>query len=1165
MNNKKIDVTLGFDLGVGSVGYAIVDNSTNQVLKWGSRLFSEPNTAQDRRGFRSIRRSIRRAKYRNEKFFNLVIRNNDIFGFNTRQEIYDEFRKLTKTYPNILELKLKGLKGLINPKEAVWLLHDYLMNRGFFFTVIDDKTNQEDLKFNNNESSVLPLLPSERLNKFYLKHGFFKEQNKYTASSESKNFSNEDWNKELAVFFENNKYISDKFIEPYLVLFNKIRNFATGPGSKNSPTKYGLWRMFNDNKVDRIGNNLWEQNIGKCSYYPDELRSPNHSTSAEIFNLLNDLNNLRNEYYLEFRLSYDDKIEIINTLLDKFKTKDKKTNFKVQDLKSYLSKFLGESANDDQMFNDKSLGFSRALNNKEVTFTSLDSTFELIKIFKQHEAMLHSIDINNMTWIHDFDSIINVLSKYQSLEDRIKALEQLNIWSNYFASDNLDKLFFDISSSNKIKASQMGNLSNKCHHKFIPLLLEKNHNYQQIRFSEKDQVKNKSSQTHKYLTVSFLEDAILPPAVRSTLLEATKMFNKIKKLYSNIYNITNVVIELAREKNNTDAQNKLKDFNTLMKSRKQFIENQLNVLDPKLKQYVFDNNNDLVIFKLFLYFQQDHIDPYDGKELDLSRVVYDSSYVEIDHIIPYSLSLDNSQTNKVLTKSGNNKIKGQRTPYEFFKNNRNGSWGWNEFEKWCFSKIKNSNSAESEKDTKKKTKDVLFTSQNMRDSKFYNLTIKKFDQNTQKQFMSRNLNDTRYSTKLFRDALIDYSRNHNDEFKVTCVNGYITSYLRTISKIGKKDRNQHSHHAQDAGIIAILCNNTKSLYNKLYLQDTNIELKIYDGKTYKENIYTGELTEIPSDNTSLDKLYDITQIANLINASFETAPEVLFSRKYAPKYNTELFNSTLYSFKDNEDGTSVTKIMKAKLLDKKTNLKKFFGSNASDKDKLLINKNHNSEYKILNEIYLKYENSKENPFIEYINNDLFNNFPEIFTAEQITTLINSGRIPIYNDKTKSFKYFKALRYENGKKEKEGVILTKKQNNRSFKDSLKALGQLIYVSKNGKFAAISINTKILNLTGKKIDFRNESIYKTDELNRLKEILNIPLNQKPYMVINFGSLFIKDNELFYACGFPTRRGIKSSIQIRPLATHVETPSELSTNIFMSDYKLVEIDELGNIYNK
>ncbi|WP_318025088.1 RRXRR domain-containing protein [Mycoplasmopsis arginini] len=70
--NKK-DVTIGFDLGIASVGWSIIDNKTNDILKLGSRLFQEREKAEDRRNFRNIRRRIRRRKYKKEKFINLDV------------------------------------------------------------------------------------------------------------------------------------------------------------------------------------------------------------------------------------------------------------------------------------------------------------------------------------------------------------------------------------------------------------------------------------------------------------------------------------------------------------------------------------------------------------------------------------------------------------------------------------------------------------------------------------------------------------------------------------------------------------------------------------------------------------------------------------------------------------------------------------------------------------------------------------------------------------------------------------------------------------------------------------------------------------------------------------------------------------------------------------
>ncbi|WAM04937.1 type II CRISPR RNA-guided endonuclease Cas9 [Mycoplasmopsis cynos] len=145
---EKRKVTLGFDLGVASVGWAIVDSETNEVYKLGSRLFDIPDTNIDRRAKRGSRRLVRRRSYRNQKFYNLIKRTKT-FGFLDKEAIEKEFVLLSIKYPNIIELKVKGLQEEVSKSEAVWILHDYLKNRGYFY---DDKEEKDDLENPSIES-----------------------------------------------------------------------------------------------------------------------------------------------------------------------------------------------------------------------------------------------------------------------------------------------------------------------------------------------------------------------------------------------------------------------------------------------------------------------------------------------------------------------------------------------------------------------------------------------------------------------------------------------------------------------------------------------------------------------------------------------------------------------------------------------------------------------------------------------------------------------------------------------------------------------------------------------------------------------------------------------------------------------------------------------------
>lgn len=66
-----------------------------------------------------------------------------------------------------------------------------------------------------------------------------------------------------------------------------------------------------------------------------------------------------------------------------------------------------------------------------------------------------------------------------------------------------------------------------------------------------------------------------------------------------------------------------------------------------------------------LWLECNRICPYTGKVINLSKLF--SSDIEIEHIIPYSRSLDDSFSNKTVTFTDINKAKGDRTAFEYMK------------------------------------------------------------------------------------------------------------------------------------------------------------------------------------------------------------------------------------------------------------------------------------------------------------------------------------------------------------------------------------------------------------------------------------------------------------------------------------------------------------------
>ena len=121
------------------------------------------------------------------------------------------------------------------------------------------------------------------------------------------NFRTSDYVKEAQKIL-NNQNVSDEFKKKTISLIKRRRRFDEGPGSFISPTPYG--RYVEANQEEPL--NLIEKMRGHCSIYPDELRAPRMSYKADLFNLLNDLNNLNINDEKITKEQKEKVIEIIN-------------------------------------------------------------------------------------------------------------------------------------------------------------------------------------------------------------------------------------------------------------------------------------------------------------------------------------------------------------------------------------------------------------------------------------------------------------------------------------------------------------------------------------------------------------------------------------------------------------------------------------------------------------------------------------------------------------------------------------------------------------------------------------------------------------------------------------------------------------------------------------
>ncbi len=177
---------------------------------------------------------------------------------------------------------------------------------------------------------------------------------------------------------------------------------------------------------------------------------------------------------------------------------------------------------------------------------------------------------------------------------------------------------------------------------------------------------------------------------------------------------------------------------------------------------------------------------FTGKSIGMSELL--SAAVEIEHLIPFSKSLDDSLPNKVVCFRQANRDKGNRTPFEAFSGSP-GDYDWNKI---------NSRVGELPKS---------------KQWRFDEDALEKWHKNSEGDFSSRHLNDTRYIGRLAKE----YLENICEFNKIDVVTGKLTSLLRAfwglnsiLSEIrneingGKiKNRDDHRHHAIDAIVVGM--------------------------------------------------------------------------------------------------------------------------------------------------------------------------------------------------------------------------------------------------------------------------------------------------------------------------------------------------------------------------
>lgn len=274
------------------------------------------------------------------------------------------------------------------------------------------------------------------------------------------------------------------------------------------------------------------------------------------------------------------------------------------------------------------------------------------------------------------------------------------------------------------------------------------------------------------------------PVVERTLTELRRVVNSIIREYGKPGTVR---IELARDlkqppKKREATHKKMRGNEKDRKKAAEKIFAETGITMPRRDD----------ILKVQLAEECGYTCPYTGRGISIPALVGDHPQFDIEHIIPFSRSLDNSYLNKTLCYSDENRgVKGGKTPHEAYSGS--GKWGDMLARVKCF---------------KGDCRDKKLRRFMMDEDEVAGLL---------EDFSSRQLNDTRYATRRAKEYLgmlyggvdadgIDADRKR----RVTATSGQVTAYLRNVWDLNSilsdgptKSRDDHRHHAVDALTIAL--------------------------------------------------------------------------------------------------------------------------------------------------------------------------------------------------------------------------------------------------------------------------------------------------------------------------------------------------------------------------
>ncbi|WP_396143506.1 type II CRISPR RNA-guided endonuclease Cas9 [Flavobacterium sp.] len=788
---------LGLDLGTNSIGWALIDDVKSEILGVGSRIFpmgvenlgdgdGEISKNASRTGARGVRRQFFRRRLR-KKILLKALSENSMCPMVAKD--FEDWKK-TKEFPseklanwfalNPYELRQKALFEKLSLEEIGRIFYHLIQRRGFL---------SNSRKGGSDDGAIFKGNPKEG------KIGITETQNniqdKTLGSYLFEIYPKENQPYQDGIERIRNRYTTRKmYVDEFELIWNKQSQFHSNLNEDLKSLLGG--RKLDGYKEDGI---LFYQRplrsqkhlVGNCSFEPTKTKCPLSNITFEQFRVWQWVNTVE---YNGKKISQAEKEKIVEFLYANEKPDFKKIK-KVIGKESAEFKF--NYKDDDKIvgtYTISNLSNKKYFGKKWFEFSEKEQEdIWHVLYFFDSKSNLKDYAIKNWNFSDEQATSIskfNVKDGYSSLSRKAisNILPYLKLGFTYdvavvlggiknvFGSD-WEKLSDD--KRNFLIDNVEGIVRSKTKGGFIDVIKDILRNDYGVSDNQMRKLYHHSAtidltDLSEKLPLGKDADkeiqAIRNPIVITALFELRKLVNELIDVHGRIDEIK---VEMARDlKISKSQRNKIRRDQKRLERENDRVKERLN------EEGIRITHDNILLYKLWEECKKTC--PYTGKPISVTQLF--SGEIQIEHIHPWSRSLNDSFSNKTLCYADENRKKGNKTPFEFYGNDESNWSALKERALKLFSDTKEYPNAY---------------------QKFKRFVQQKFDDD----FSSRQLNDTRFISKEAKNYLSKICKN------VIVSPGQATSNLRQkwgmnniLNDENEKTREDHRHHAVDALVMA---------------------------------------------------------------------------------------------------------------------------------------------------------------------------------------------------------------------------------------------------------------------------------------------------------------------------------------------------------------------------